>query len=153
MEYRVGKSRRCTGSLSKWCSKAGAKWEVCPEPGGPARSKRGRYAMGCRRTDLMTDDSPVSFVRIRYTMNTDRQPHHHLQGHVTAQAGFFPAFFFFFLAGVQQYLQRQKLISLYSIPHESYRKISYMYFFSSWQAITSMSHPPPPKKYRPLLWN
>lgn len=45
----------------------------------------------------MTDDSPVSFVRIRYTMNTDRQPHHHLQGHVTAQAGFFPLLFYFLL--------------------------------------------------------
>lgn len=91
----------------------------------------------------MTDDSPVSFVRIRYTMNTDRQPHHHLQGHVTAQAGFFPAFFIFFLAGVQRYLHRQMQISLYLIPHESYRKIRYgtCIFFSSWQAITSM--PPP----------
>lgn len=92
----------------------------------------------------MTDDSPVSFVRIRYTMNTDRQPHHHLQGHVTAQAGFFPAFFFFFLAGVQQYLQRQKLISLYSIPHESYRKIKLHVFF--FFLASHYLHAPPPKK-------
>lgn len=42
----------------------------------------------------MTDDSPVSFVLIRYTMNTDRQPHHHLQGHVTAQVVFFLLFLF-----------------------------------------------------------
>lgn len=144
MEYRVGKSRRCTGSLSKWCSKAGAKWEVCPEPGGPARSKRGRYAMGCRRTDLMTDDSPVSFVRIRYTMNTDRQPHHHLQGHVTAQAGFFPAFFFFLLGRCAAIFTKTK--ANFSIFNSSWviqeDKLHVFFFFLASHYL----HVPPPQK-------
>lgn len=58
-EYRVGKSKRCTGSLSRWCSKAGAKWELCPEPGAPDKSKRGRYAVGCCRAELATKQSSL----------------------------------------------------------------------------------------------
>ena len=38
--------------MSRWWSRAGAKWELWPEPGGPARSSRGRYAVGCWSTEL-----------------------------------------------------------------------------------------------------